>query len=78
LLATAAVDDETQPAARTWREEHILARRAALTCAGVAEIENALPVVAAIPINPRGERECAAFGDVRGKLDVAVRAVQDN
>ena len=76
LLAAAVVDGETQRrAAGIRREKHVLARTA-LTCAGIAEIKNTLPGVAAIPINPRGEGERVSFGDIRGKLEVTVRAVQ--
>ena len=42
----------------------------------IAEIKDALPVRAAVPIHPRGETEIRAVRHVRGKLNETIRAVE--
>src|SRR2546423_1864999 len=70
LFAATVLDAEPQrAAARTWCEEQKMGR-------AVAKVEDALPVGAAVPVNPAGEGKCIAARDVGRQGHDGIRAVE--
>ena len=70
LFAAAIENREAQRVAAGTRRQKKVVRRV------IAEIKNALPVRAAVPVHPRGETEIHAVRHVRGKLNKTIRAVE--